>query len=290
MHFQGGLVKKIALRGAAFVTVSAALMAMGAQVPANASSVTFLPTCQAIHNRQRQAPDGDYLLLNNGNLLTVYCGGMSTTPRSYIDLNKTGANVNFSQYTAGGASPGTNVRTNFTKVGIDPATLQADIGDLAFASSTGSLLHSGSTTVTSMAYGVAMSCVAPNNAAGVANINLTGTPFRVTSTFATGGAAPAGTAAVSLGKQVVNLTGGGFCGWMMSAPALFNPFNPSPGMYHLQLACTSATVVNQQICFSLPRRAAITQQGRQWNGHPAVTVRLHGRTVAVVGSNGRVLS
>lgn len=282
-------MRKIALRGAVFATASAALMAMGAQAPASASSVTFLPTCQAVHNTQPQAPDGEYLLLNNGNLLTVYCGGMSTTPRSYIDLSKTGTNVNFSQYTAGGASPGTNVRTSFTKVGINPATLQADIGDLAFASSTGSLRHAGSTTVTSMPYGVAMSCIAPNNAAGVANINLTGTPFKVTSTFATGGAAAAGTAAVSRSMQVVNLTGGGFCGWMMSAPALFNPFNPSPGMYHLQLAC-SATLVNRQICFRLPSRTAITQQGRQWNGHPAVTVRQHGRTVAVVGPNGRVLS
>jgi hypothetical protein len=35
---------------------------------------------------------------------------------------------------------------------------------------------------------------------------------------------------------------------------------------------------------------AITQQGRVWNGRPAVTVRQHGRIVAVVGSNGRVLS
>jgi hypothetical protein len=128
------------------------------------------------------------------------------------------------------------------------------------------------------------------HAAGVANINLTGMPFQVTSTFATGGAAPAGTAAVSHRNQVVSLTGGGFCGWMMSAPALFNPFNPSPGMYHLRLACTSATVVNRQICLSLPRRAAITQQARQWNGHRAIIVRQHGRMVAVVGSNGRVLS
>jgi GON domain len=282
-------MRKIALRGAAFVTASAALMAMGAEAPASASSVTFLPTCQAIHNARHSAPDGEYLLLNNGNILSVYCGGMSTTPRSYIDLSKTGTNVNFSQYTAGGASPGTNVRTSFTKVGIDPATLQADIGDLAFASSTGSLKHSGGTTVTSMAYGVAMACIAPGNAAGVANINLTGTAFKVTSTFATGGSSSAGTATVSRNHQVVNLTGGGFCGWMMSAPALFNPFNPSPGMYHLQLAC-STTLVNRQICFSLPRRAAVTQQGRQWNGRPAVTVREHGRTLAVVGPNGRVLS
>jgi hypothetical protein len=174
--------------------------------PAQAPSVTILPTCQAIHNSEPHATDGQYLLFNNGNLLTVYCAGMSTTPRSYITLQKTGPNDNFSQYTAGGASPGTNVRTVFTRVGIDPATLQVDIGDLTFASSTGSLLHGGSTRVTSMAYGVAMACIAPSNA-GVANINLTVTPFQVASTFALGGFSPAGTATISPGSQVVSLTG-----------------------------------------------------------------------------------
>jgi hypothetical protein len=229
------------------------------------------------------------VLFNNGNLLTVYCAGMSTTPRSYITLQKTGPNDNFSQYTAGGASPGTNVRTVFTRVGIDSATLQVDIGDLTFASSTGRLLHGGSTRVTSMAYGVAMACIAPSNA-GVANINLTGTPFQVASTFALGGFSPAGTATISPGSQVVSLTGGGFCGWMTSAPALFNPFNPSAGMFHLSLACAGPSLIELQICFSLPSRSAVTQQARTWQGRPAVTVRERGRAVAVVGADGRVLS
>lgn len=272
------------------MAASAALVTVGAQVPALASSGTVLPTCQAIHNSEPQAPDGQYLLFNNGHLLTVYCAGMSTTPRSYITLQKTGPNVNFSQYTAGGASPGTNVRTVLTRVGIDPATLQVDIGDLTFASSTGSLLHSGSARVTSMAYGVAMACVAPGNAAGVANLNLTGTPFQVASSFALGGSSQAGTATISPGNQVVSLTGGGFCGWMMSAPALFNPFNPGAGMFHLSLACTAAPLVELQICFSLPSRAAVTEQARTFQGHPALTVRQWGRAVAVVSPDGLVLS
>jgi len=37
------------------------------------------------------------------------------------------------------------------------------------------------------------------------------------------------------------LKGGGFCGWITPAPALFNPFNPSPGEYHLQLSCARAS-------------------------------------------------
>jgi hypothetical protein len=285
-------MRKIALRGMALLASSAALMAMGTQVPAQAASNTILPTCQAIHNSEPHATDGQYLLFNNGNLLTVYCAGMSTTPQSYITLQKTGPNANFSQYTAGGASPGSNVRTTFKRVAIDPATLQVDIGDLTFASSTGSLLHSGATRVTSMPYGVAMSCVAQGNASGVGNIDLTGTPFKVASSFSLGGSQPAGTATLSSGNQVVSLTGGGFCGWMAetTSPPLFNPFNPSAGMPDLSLACSAAPLVQLQVCFSIPARMAVTEQTRTFQGHPALTVRQRGRAVAVVSADGRVLS
>lgn len=74
---------------------------------------------------------------------------MAGTPREYLDLAATGENQNFSQYTAGGASPGTN---------IDPTTLTVDVGDLTFATSTGKLQHSSVTRgpsspyVTSMPY------------------------------------------------------------------------------------------------------------------------------------------
>src|SRR5262249_24465071 len=106
-----------------------------------------LGSCQGVRTFAPNAPDGDYLLFNNGRLITVYCADMSTAPKEYIDLGRTGPNVNFSQYTAGGASPGTSVRTTFTKLRIDPATLKADSGDRAFAASAGSLLHSGSVQV-----------------------------------------------------------------------------------------------------------------------------------------------
>ena len=89
-------------------------------------------------------------------------------------------------------------------------------------------MHSGATPVTSMPYGVAMSCVSQGNASGVGNIDLTGTPFKVASSFSLGGSQPAGTATLSSGNQVVSLTGGGFCGWNAetTSPPLFNPFNP----------------------------------------------------------------
>lgn len=89
--------------------------------------------------------------------------------------------------------------------------------------------------------GAAMSCTSPQNANGVGNINLEGTPFQVDSTFAVGGFQATGSATVSPDHQVAALKGGGYCGWITPAPALYNPFNPSPGEYHLQLSCAQGS-------------------------------------------------
>jgi hypothetical protein len=67
-----------------------------------------------------------------------------------------------------------------------------------------------------------MSC---NWAPGGANIDLTGTPFEVApDQFVAKGYLPNGTIQYSSGNQVVNVTGGGNCGW--TGPlAADNPFN-----------------------------------------------------------------
>ncbi|MFL6054038.1 MAG: GON domain-containing protein [Actinoallomurus sp.] len=244
-------------------------------------------SCQDIHRAIPIARDGTYLLFNNGNIFTVYCSRMATImPSEYIDLARTGQNVNFSQYTAGGASPGTNVRTTFTKLRVDPRTLTVDIGDQTFATSTGSLRH-GSTTVTSMPYGVAMSCTSKAN--GLGNIDLQDTPFRVDNTFATGGFKASGSATPSPSGQVVDLRGGGFCGWTMSVPELYNPFNPSPGTYHLKVNCAQNGVLpaHRQICVHLGGTAGLTTQVRRDGGRPSVIVWQDGRPVAASGLDGR---
>jgi hypothetical protein len=46
----------------------------------------------------------------------------------------------------------------------------------------------------------------------------------VASTFSVGGFVPNGSIATSSNGQVVDLTGGGFCGWA-SLDGSFNPFN-----------------------------------------------------------------
>ena len=265
----------------------AAMPAQAAPVPG--SSVKFYSSCADIHRHLVKAPDGDYLLYNNGNLFTVYCDDMSTTPREYIDLTSTGPGANFSQYTAGGASPGKNVRTTFKKLRVNPDNLTVDIGDLTFAWSTGALKHSGKTPVTSMPYGVAMSCTAPEAPNGAGNIDLRWTPFQVNSAFAVGGFEAKGSAVVTQDNQLVSLAGGGYCGWIAPShsPQLYNPFNPKPGMYDLKLTCASGRVTTApgQICYRVDSLKGLKTRTGQGN---AVDVLLHGKPVAVMNSGGQL--
>lgn len=206
--------------------------------PANAlPSLGLLPdTCAEIHAARPLAGDGDYLLGVNSRLVPVYCHDMAGTPREYVRLGA----LNFSQYTAGGASPGVNVRTTFTKVRINPATLTIDLNDLTFATSTGRLMH-GFTAVTAMPYAVAMSC--DGTASGVGRVDLTGTPFVLADTFTLGGFYPDGAATVSK-NRTADLTGGGYCGWITPAPTMYNPFNPAAPDFHLELACGPFTITD----------------------------------------------
>jgi hypothetical protein len=58
--------------------------------------------------------DGEYTLYvggDKGKPWTAYCADMATTPVEYLPLAMVLGDHNVSQYTAGGASPGTSVRT-----------------------------------------------------------------------------------------------------------------------------------------------------------------------------------
>lgn len=219
-----------------------------------------LASCKDIHTTFPFAPDGVYpVLTGDKTLLTVFCHDMAGEPRDYLELARTSEDANFSQYTADGASPGTDVRTSFTKLRIDPATLTVDIGDLTFATSTGRLQHSSKTRgpsspfVTSMPYGVAMSCTARPD--GVANINLQGTPFVVEDTFGIRGSNGSGSANVSQDKQTVDLNGGGYCGWISPTPTIDLGYNTPPGTFSLNLACApsdlQAAQPRNQFCIKL---------------------------------------
>lgn len=191
-------------------------------------------TCSEIKLNQPTAVDGTFTLYVGNDKTqpwTAYCRNMTTaTPIEFLTLTNTGGSYNFGQYTAGGASPGTNVRTSFTRVRINPTTFAVDISDTTFASSAGALMHSND-NVNTMPLGVAMSC--DSSASGAANINLTGTAFRINETYCLGGSGATGTATFTSNNQILNVAGGGFCGWYGPTPdgggCLFNPYNTAAG-------------------------------------------------------------
>ncbi|MBL8971816.1 MAG: hypothetical protein JNK56_14585 [Myxococcales bacterium] len=191
-------------------------------------------SCADIAIEDPSAADGDYTLhvdLDPARPWTAYCHDMAGEPRTYLSLIALDDGRNFSQYTS--PNPASSARSTFTRVRIDPSTLAVDIDDLTFASSSGSLYH-GSTHVTAMPYGVAESCSAQQ---GVANIDLTGTPFKIASEFCTLGHLATGGVTFSHDDQVVDILGRGSCGWT-SPTCAFNPheFANTVNGWILQLA------------------------------------------------------
>lgn len=181
-------------------------------------------TCGDIVAENPAAPDGDYTLYVLGDPdkpWTAYCHDMAGAPRSYITLQNVGPDANFSQYAAGGAAPGTTVQTNFTRVWFDPPTLRIINGDLTFSSSTGQLQHPGGGLRVNQAFGTAGACGGPN---GIANIDLTGTPWKIINGFCANGFNAQGAAVLSSDDQVADLWGNGFCGHV--APVcVYDPFH-----------------------------------------------------------------
>ncbi|MBT8492271.1 MAG: hypothetical protein KJO07_04355 [Deltaproteobacteria bacterium] len=174
--------------------------------------------------------DGIYTLYLGGDPTmpwTAYCADTGATPVTYLPLVSVGEDQNFAQYTAGGSSPGTSVRTSYTRIRIDPATLVVDIGDQRFSSSSGQLAHAGGDQVSSMPFGVAMDC--SNGENGLANIDLVGTPFAIAESFCQRGSSADGSSVLSSNDQIVDLTGGGNCGWTAPSPCPYNPFNSTGG-------------------------------------------------------------
>lgn len=164
-------------------------------------------TCQEIKNANPAAPDGEYTLYYRGTPVSIYCANMSGSPKEYITLPNTGGNTNFSAYAPKGSEPG--VRTQWYKIRIDMATLTVNPDDFAFSSSTGYVYHEGTRTVVS--YGAAMGCT--GRVDGTANVDLRGTPFTINPAQWVVAGWMAGGSTTYSGNQVVNITGGGYCGW-----------------------------------------------------------------------------
>ena len=199
-----------------------------------AALTTGPASCQDIKTAHPSAADGLYVLFLSGHRSrpwTAWCHNMASTPAEYLSLPSTGSSANFSQYTAGyNNGGGTNVRTLFTRVRIDPSTLRVNTGDLTFSTSSGLLWHG--VAVTSMAYAAAMNCDFGNP--GLGNVDLRGTPFAAApNQFVPIGYYGSGGATYSSDNQVVDLWNRGECGYM-AVQGSPDPFNGRGAQLQLQ--------------------------------------------------------
>jgi hypothetical protein len=132
-----------------------------------------------------------------------------------------------------------DVKTTWHKIRVDPHTLLVHNGDFTFASSVGFSSHHvqdlGETVAKNIPYGCAFDCEESYSMTGVAKIDLRGTPFAVADDqFHFGGCNGAGQWKHKQHNQVVDLRGGGYCGWVCPKLASNEPAAAIGGWY-LQL-------------------------------------------------------
>ena len=176
---------------------------------------SFRPsTCQDIADRVAGAQDGEYTLYIQNEPTyrwKAYCADMATTPVEYLTVAH-GVGLNTSSYASGGKS----VVTSWEKLRVNPRSLAVDLGDTRFATSSGTVVHNG-TTLTQMPYGVAMSC---SGTPATANINLSDTRFRLEQPLSQFGTTVKQTYDFSADRQNLNVTVTGDCGWVAQRGAV----------------------------------------------------------------------
>ena len=138
----------------------------------------------------------------------------------YIQLKKPNYAVDLNQK---------NANTSYTAIAIDPLTWVVDTGDFTFSTST--------VSTHSVAYGFAMGCAGTWTPNAHSRIDLTGTPFAVDDMFVINGYLANGNAVFSSNNQIVDLMGGGDCGWIapMAQDAIGGNYLMSGGKF-LKLA------------------------------------------------------
>jgi hypothetical protein len=181
-------------------------------------------SCQSILDAGLSNGNGIYTIDPDGKggnaPFEVYCHDMNTTkPKEYLELKKTGTNYNYGMGKSGGARTGEDVLTHYTKIRINPQTLIVDRADRTFSSTTGKLYYQAKVAKIFSSYGEAWDCIASYSSKGKANIDLTGTPFKIHDDLIfdphnSSGTSwrGKGTSVFTKNRQIVNTTGGGYCG------------------------------------------------------------------------------
>ncbi|MBW4085426.1 Ig-like domain repeat protein [Paenibacillus sp. S150] len=189
-----------------------------ASPPEMAAAGSGPASCIEYENQHPGTGDGEKDLLLGGSLVSIYCSGMdSGTPKEYLTLQAVDTESNFSSYAKNNGTPGPGVTTWFSKVRIDPASLEIISDDFTFATPPDPdhyIDHGGRQY--QIPYGTARSCDFSRLVMGSANVNLTGTPFTVDrdaeNPFVLEGLTPQGGSFYEASGQIVRLTGNGFCG------------------------------------------------------------------------------
>lgn len=138
----------------------------------------------------------------------------------YLRLFKTGSSDNFSSYTVPKNKPwspeDSDVKTVWIALRVDLNKMMIHTGDFTYAKSDGQCSHHPQNK-NSVPYGSAFGC--SNSIDAFAKIDLTGTPFAIDDTFTCGGYLPQGEAKFSSNDQIVEISGGGHCGWEVPTKA-----------------------------------------------------------------------
>jgi len=165
-----------------------------------------LTASSCAHLKAAGQPMGrNYTLFVGGDTRKPFVAWCDTDGDTFLTL-PTGSGRNFSQYLQ---VDGTSVATTWTKVRLDPVAMTLDMNDIQFSTSTGGIPGWNKYYA---AFGEAGDCVAFNSSTGKANVDLSGLPFAVSATWKTAGWYAAGSYAKSSNDQVVNVSGGGYCG------------------------------------------------------------------------------
>lgn len=191
-------------------------------------------SCKGVRDRNLLQFDGMKKLrhASSGKYFNVYCSDMDDdSPNDWLSLT----GENYGSFASGGSSPGSTVTTTYSKIRINPLNFNVDVHDTTYATSTGHLVQ-GDKSVTSMPYGVAMSCRGSNDRSGVGKFDLSATDFDISSNqvFKTDGWKAAGGLHWTNGKYKGWVDGGGYCGWS-SFGAQYNPTNTEGPSWKLWL-------------------------------------------------------
>lgn len=179
----------------------------------------FYSTCLEVANgspNALQLVDGPFTLYvskDPGKPWTAWCKDIKLpAPTEYLTLPQ-GIATNFSEHTFDPTTGKSDQTTYYSKLRIDPTTLQVDVSDRTFTTTSGI----PGTNPIGQYYGIAQGDT--NAVQGTGSIDLQGTPFTVApNSFMLGGAAPVGGATYSANGQVVTLSVHGTPGVLSPKP------------------------------------------------------------------------